>query len=160
MYDLARQRKNVMEAFAKNDPHYLDLLIECRDMENRLVEMETALTHEQSIILWDYICLCEEMSNYILTIACKNMAFIDDSVFAPATQDIFNALVGYHCAAGDQDAFLKLWQRWPKMQLPLLEYLEQIFTARGLNPAIRDHEIAALRRYIDKLWLLYNTNKA
>ena len=72
------QRLEKIEQMAVQDEAYGKMLVGIRRLEKQLNEAVSNLPVDQSDIIWDYIMICEEMSHYVLHLACLNMIFPEE----------------------------------------------------------------------------------
>ena len=70
-----KQRYDMIDDISKQDSNYQAMLIKMRQLEKGVDDVVSALTMEQQDLVWDFVMLCEEMSNYKLQLACINMVF-------------------------------------------------------------------------------------
>ena len=69
-----RDKEALVDAIAELDPQYNQMLKKCALFEKNFDE---ALLQEQHDAAWDFVMFCEDMSHYVLQLACKYMEFPD-----------------------------------------------------------------------------------
>ena len=69
-----RDKEALVDAIAELDPQYKQMLKTGVLLEKHFDE---ALLQEQYDAAWDFVMHCEDMSNYVLQLACKYMDFPD-----------------------------------------------------------------------------------
>ena len=70
-----RKKLDRIDKLAEEDDLYQYLMAGFKEYEDALFEMEKDLSKEQRDVLWDFIMRSEQISQRLLEIACKNMAF-------------------------------------------------------------------------------------
>lgn len=71
-----RKKLDRIDKLAEEDDLYQYLMSDFKAYEDALFEMESDLSSEQRNVLWDFIMKSEQISQRLLEIACKNMAFM------------------------------------------------------------------------------------
>lgn len=69
-----RDKEALVDALVELDPQYKLMLETCIILENRFDE---SLLEKQYGAAWDFVMHCEDMSHYVLQLACKYMEFPD-----------------------------------------------------------------------------------
>ena len=70
-----RSRMNALEAIAKHDPVYQEMLFQMRDIEKRYNSVLSKLEGRERDDVCDFVSQCEEISYYMLELACRYMQF-------------------------------------------------------------------------------------
>lgn len=69
-----RDKEALVDALADLDPQYKLMMKTCIILEDRF---DGSLSEEQYGVAWDFVMHCEDMSHYVLQLACKYMEFPD-----------------------------------------------------------------------------------
>lgn len=70
-----RARMDRLEEIAKWDIHYQVLMQELREIERKYNLVLHDLDYQQRNVVCDFISQCEEISWYMLELACRHMRF-------------------------------------------------------------------------------------
>lgn len=69
-----RDKEALVDALVELDPQYKLMMKTCIILEDSFDE---SLSEEQYGVAWDFVMHCEDMSHYVLQLACKYMEFRD-----------------------------------------------------------------------------------
>lgn len=70
-----RRNKQMIKEMARADKRYKEMLIECKLLEELFDATVAKLSYEEQDIAWDFVMHCEQMSEYVLEMACTYMEF-------------------------------------------------------------------------------------
>ncbi len=65
-----REKVDIVDEFTKLDPEYREMLMECRLLEKKVMRILETLPGAEHDLVWDFIMLCESMSERKLWLAC------------------------------------------------------------------------------------------
>lgn len=65
---------NTIDLLAENDPLYQEMLLRCRLLEKQFDAIVQTLTTSQQNTVWDFVMLCEAMSERKLELACTYLS--------------------------------------------------------------------------------------
>lgn len=71
------EKKKRIDMLAYQDAKYLEMLEEIKVLENKVDELEHALTDEQRNLIWDFWGLSSQMEIRKLELACQYMEFVE-----------------------------------------------------------------------------------
>lgn len=71
-----RARLEALESIAKQDPQYKELLRQMEEMERKYYGVLRTLSSEEQNAVCDFVSQCEEISWYMLGLACRYMRFL------------------------------------------------------------------------------------
>ena len=73
------QRRDIIDELSTKDAHYQDMMFRVCDLEKRFDYMISKLSMEKRDLAWDFVMLCEAMSEYKLQLAYTNMVFPEEN---------------------------------------------------------------------------------
>lgn len=73
------QRRDIIDELSTKDAHYQDMMFRVCDLEKRYDYMISKLSIEKRDLAWDFVMLCEAMSEYKLQLAYTNMVFPEEN---------------------------------------------------------------------------------
>lgn len=73
------QRRDIIDELSTKDAHYQDMMFRVCDLEKRFDYMISKLSIEKRDLAWDFVMLCEAMSEYKLQLAYTNMVFPEEN---------------------------------------------------------------------------------
>ena len=71
------EKKKRIDMLAYQDAKYLEMLEEIKVLENKVDELEHALTDDQRNLIWDFWGLSSQMEIRKLELACQYMEFVE-----------------------------------------------------------------------------------
>ncbi len=69
----AEAAENYVDNLARVDPAYQEMLMECRVLEKQVLAYLETVPTEINDLMWDFIMLCEAMSQRKLRLACEHL---------------------------------------------------------------------------------------
>lgn len=72
------ERFEKINKIAAQDPVYQQMCRQCISLEFDASDTISKLPLKSQDLLWAYILHCEEMSQYVLSLACKHMHFSEE----------------------------------------------------------------------------------
>ena len=75
MSKVVTDKEAVIEALAAMDPVYQNMLRKQSEMEQRFDKMVKQLPDEHRELAWDFVMICEDMSQRMLYLSCAYMDF-------------------------------------------------------------------------------------
>ena len=72
-----RDKEVLLLAIARTDPIYQRMMQEGAALEQKFEEMISELENEKRDLAWDFVMLNEDISQYIIYLACRYMDFKD-----------------------------------------------------------------------------------
>lgn len=73
------QRRDIIDELSTKDAHYQDMMFRVCDLEKRFDYMISKMSIEKRDLAWDFVMLCEAMSEYKLQLAYTNMVFPEEN---------------------------------------------------------------------------------
>lgn len=73
------QRRDIIDEISSKDAHYQEMLLRMCDLEKLFDHMVGDLSMDKRNLVWDFVMLCETMSDYKLQLACANMVFPEEN---------------------------------------------------------------------------------